>query len=139
MSNHSQLDPLTNRQQDICSYAGVFGALLALTCLIQHIMITRSHWIVFMLTAFYIFIIIAFVLFAFQQYYSPLLLIISAALSMTAEFILMKNFVFSLVVLLLFLYCVVIVVVVYTEQLPRLLKQKYLAKKAEENEWRGKL
>jgi len=139
MSHHSQLNPLTSRQQDLCSYAGTFGALLGITCLVQHMMITRAHWITFAMTGVYIFIIISYILLAFQQTISPVLLIASAILSMATEWVLIKNYVFSLVVLLLFIYSVVIVVVIYIEQIPALLKQKALARRAEEEEWRGKI
>lgn len=132
-------NPLNTRQQDTCSYAGLFGALLALTCLIQHIVITRAHWITFMMLGIYIFVITAFVLLALQKSAAPVLLIIAASLSFIAEVILIRNGVFSLAVLLLFIYNVVIVVIIYMEEIPLLLKQKSLAMKAEEELWKDKI
>jgi uncharacterized membrane protein SirB2 len=60
-------NPLTARQQDICGYTGLFGALIALTCLIQHILITKAHWITFTLPGIYLFVIMAFVLLGLQK------------------------------------------------------------------------
>jgi hypothetical protein len=139
MANYSHLDPLTNRQKDICSYASVFGALLGLTCLIQHITITRAHWLTYTLALAYVLIIVCFILLGLQYWFSPVSLIVAIALSMFAEFILIKNGVFSLVVLLQFIYSVIVVVVIYTEQIPKLLKQKALAIKAERDEWKDKI
>lgn len=131
--------PLTNRQQDICGYTGLFGALIALICLIQHIAITRAHWITFIMVGIYLFVIIAFILLALQKNIALILLITAAVLSFIAELILVRNGIFSLVVLLLLLYNIIIIVAVYAEQIPRLLKQKALSMKAEEDLWKDKI
>jgi membrane-bound ClpP family serine protease len=132
-------NPLTNRQQDICSYTGLFGVLITLTCLIQHMAITKAHWITFTMLGIYLFIIMAFVLLGLQKSMSPLLLIIAAALSLIAELILTISGIFSLAVLLLLLYTVIIVISLYAEQIPRLLKQKALEIKVEEDLWKDKI
>ncbi|MEK7224219.1 MAG: hypothetical protein AAB221_00865, partial [Bacteroidota bacterium] len=64
---------------------------------------------------------------------------ISGAYSAFTEYQWMKHYSFSLVVLLLFIYHVIIIVAMYVEQIPERLKQKRLAEKAEEDEWRGKI
>lgn len=132
-------NPLTNRQQDICGYTGLFGALIALVCLIQHIAITKAHWITFTMVGIYLFVIIAFILLAFQKSIAVVLLIIAAVLSFIAELILVRNGIFSLIVLLLLLYNIITVVAIYAEQIPRLLKQKSLSMKAEEDLWKDKI
>jgi amino acid permease len=87
----------------------------------------------------YLFAIVSFILLALQKRFAVILLIISGAYSAFIEYQWMRYDVFSLVVLLLFMYHVIIVVTVYVEQIPERLKQKELAKKKEEDEWRGKI
>jgi len=130
---------LTNKQQDFFTYTGTFGALLATTCLVQHMAITRDHWITYVITLIYIFSILGFVLLALKKVFAPLLLVISTILVLAAELILITNLVFSLVVLLLFLYTTVIVVSMYIEQLPQKLKKQALAEKMEKEAWKDKL
>ena len=133
------MNPLTNKQQDICAYTGVFGALLNATCLVQLIIITREHWISFAMLGIYIFSILAFISLGLQKAIAPWLLIIAAVLLFITELVFLFNGVFSLVVLLSFIYSVIIVVVVFAEELGRKLKEKALAEKAEALEWRDKI
>jgi len=133
------MSKLTNRQQDFFTYTGTFGALLGITCLIQHMAITRDHWITYAMMLIYIFSILGFVLLALKKVLAPPLLIISTFLVLTAELILITSFVFSLVVLLLFLYNTVIVVSMYIEQLPQKLKKQAMAEKIEAEAWKGKI
>lgn len=135
----SSHNALTNRQKNICEYGGIFGVLLSLTCLIQHMTVTIVSDITKAMLPGYLFAIIAFALLGFQKSYAVILLIISGAYSAFTEYQWMNNYAFSLVVLLLFMYHVVIIVIVYTEQIPERLKQKELAKKREEDEWRGRI
>ncbi|HKZ65363.1 MAG TPA: hypothetical protein VJ111_03355, partial [Chitinophagaceae bacterium] len=79
---------LTNKQQDFFTYTGTFGALLATTCLVQHMAITRDHWITYVMTLIYIFSILGFVLLALKKVFAPLLLVISTILVLAAELIL---------------------------------------------------
>jgi len=58
---------ITERQQNICIYGGLFGALLTATCLIQHIVISGNHWIAFILLGIYVYTLFAGVLLAFQN------------------------------------------------------------------------
>jgi len=87
----------------------------------------------------YVFAIISFLLLGFQIHFSVFLLIVSAAISLMIEFLWMANFAFSLVVLLLFLYHGVIVVVVFVEGIPKKLRMKSAAAKAERDLWAGKI
>jgi ABC-type glycerol-3-phosphate transport system permease component len=87
----------------------------------------------------YIFSILGFVLLALKKVSAPVLLIVSAVFVLIAELILIRSFVFSLVVLLLFLYSTVIVVSLYVEQLPKKLKEQALAEKIENEMWKDKI
>ncbi|TXJ25723.1 MAG: hypothetical protein E6Q24_12565 [Chitinophagaceae bacterium] len=71
---------LSERQQNICIYGGIFGVMLAATCLIQHIRFSTSHWIAFVLMGVYVYSLLVFVLLSLQKEISPLLMITSSAL-----------------------------------------------------------
>ena len=133
------MSKLTNKQQELFAYTGTFGALLATTCLIQHLAIARDHWIAHSLTLIYIYAILSFILLALKKTFAPVLLITCTVLVLLAEVILITSFVFSLVVLLLFLYSTVIVVLLYIEQLPRKLKEQALAEKMEAEMWKDRI
>ncbi len=139
MYSSSYFNPPTNRQQDICSFGGVIGLLLSLTCLVQLMIYGTSYWLVPVLMGIYIFTAIAFLLLVLQKPVAPLLLIISAVLLLLAELIWIRARSFSLVVLLLFLYCVLAVIFIYIEQVPAALRQKQLALREEAEQWRGKI
>lgn len=139
MAANSQLNPLTERQQNLCEYGGTFGVLISLTCLIQHIIVAIPQWITRAMIILYIFIIIAFFLLALKKHYAPVLVIISAVFSLVLEYIWMTHYSFSLVVLALFIYMISIIVTLHVEQVPQKLKEKRLAEIKEEQEWAGKL
>ena len=139
MTTTGNLHPLTNRQKDICTYGGIIGVMLSLTCLIQLMIIGTTHWMVAVLLLIYLVPITAFTCLALQKPIAPVLLIISSVLALAAEIAWIRAQQFSLVVLLLLLYNIVAVVFVYVEQVPQRLKQKRLAEKAEASLWEGKI
>lgn len=139
MAANSQLNPLTERQQNLCEYGGTFGVLISLTCLIQHIIVAIPQWITRAMIILYIFIISSFFLLALKKHYAPVLVIISAVFSLVLEYIWMTHYSFSLVVLALFIYMISIIVTLFVEQVPQKLKEKRLAEIKEEQEWAGKL
>jgi hypothetical protein len=129
----------TSKQQDLCGYCGAFGALIALTCIIQLLIIANVHWIAFTLLAMYLFIMSSFTLLALQKPVAPLLLIISSVLSFIAEATLILTYLFSVIVIVLFIYCVTITAVIFVEQIPKRLKEKAIMIKAERKTWAGKI
>lgn len=137
MTQH--LNPLTNRQKNICEYGGIFGVLLSLTCLIQHIAVAIPGIITNPMIPGYLFAIVAFALLGLQKSWSAILIIISGANAVFTEYQWMKHYSFSLVVLMLFIYHVIIVIGIYTERIPEALKQKQKIQKEEENLWKGKI
>ena len=139
MSTPSPLSPLNSYQENICTEGGTFGALLSVTCFIQHVVVTLSTWITQAMIPAYLFIIAAFILLAFQKSVSPILIIIGTAFSMVIEWIWLHDFAFSLVVLSLFLYHVALLVVLFVEGIPKKLKQKQQLKNEEDQQWAGKI
>jgi hypothetical protein len=132
------MNTLTNKQQDVCTYTGLFGVLLNTTCLIQLLTIIREHWISYALLAVYSFSVVAFSLLGLQKAIAPWLLILCAIFLFIAEIVFLFSGVFSLVVLLSFMYSVVIVAVLFIEQFPKKLKEKAQAEKAEAMAWRDR-
>jgi hypothetical protein len=130
---------LTSKQQDICTYAGSFGAMISAACFVQLMVISRDHWLAFVLLGINAFAILAFILLALQKAVAPLLLIAVAALLFLAKLVYIFSGVFSLLVLISFLYSMVVVAVLFVEQLPKKLKEKALAEKAESLVWKDKI
>jgi hypothetical protein len=140
MSGQSPLNPLTIRQENICTYGGVFGILLTLTCLIQHLAVTNpQHWSAKLIVPAYLFAIFSFLLLAFQKIIALIFLIVSAVFSLGVELVWLRDASFSLVVLILLMYHVVMIVVLFAEQIPARLKQKRMAALEEEMKWAGKI
>lgn len=134
------LNPLTERQQNFCTYGGTFGILIALTCLIQHmVVVVRSNWVTHTMIMFYVIIAVFFLLLALQKSFAPILLIIGAVFSLITQYIWMRELSFSLAVLLLFVYHIILLVALYTEQVPGQLLRKRRAEIEEESKWAGKL
>ena len=133
------MNSLTERQQNLCIYGGLFGAMLTATCLIQHIALATSHWIAFVLMGVYVYALLVFILLAFQKMWAPLLLITSTSLIMISLVFVLAGGFYSLALILLFVYCTVMTIVIYMEQLPARLKQKALLKRQEELTWRDKI
>lgn len=133
------MNNFTERHQNICIYGGIFGAMLAATCLIQHISLSRTHWISFTLLGVYAYSITVFIVLSLQKSWAPVLLIISSSMIMIVLVFLLVGGFYSLALILLFLYSVVMTIVIYMEQLPSRLKEKAQLKKQEELAWRDKI
>jgi hypothetical protein len=130
---------LNERQQNICIYGGLFGALLATTCLIQHMVISGTHWIAFILMGIYIYTLLAFLLLAFQKAIAPILLIGAASLMLITVLFVRLAGLISPALVLLYLYCTIMTVLVYIEYLPQRLKEKEMLKRNEEIVWKDKI
>ena len=130
---------LTNREKNLCEYSAVFGVLLTLTCLIQHIIVAIPGPVTNPMLPAYVFIVISFLLLGFQKDFSIIFLIISAAISLIIVYLWITHYSFSLVVSLLFVYHIVIVIVLVIESIPKKLRMKKAAAKAERDQWAGKI
>lgn len=133
------LNPLTERQQNFCTYGGTFGVLITVTCLIQHLVVAIPNWLTNSMIFLYLFISVFFLLLALQKSFAPVLLFVGAFFSLLIQYFWMKDLSFSLAVLLLFVYHVIMIVVLYTEQIPGRLKLKRQAEIEEEQKWAGKI
>jgi hypothetical protein len=129
----------TNRQQDLCAYLGIFGVLIALTCIVQLLIIANAHWIPLTLLGMYLFVLTSFILLALQKSVAPLLLIISSSLSLLSETALILTGLFSAIVIIQFIYSIVITIFIYMDEIPKRLKEKAVLLKAEKDSWAGKI
>ena len=130
---------LINKEKNLCEYGGSFGIFLTLTCLIQHFIFAIPGPVTGPMIPAYMFSIAAFIFLALQKPISIVLLIISAALSFIIEYLWIMHYAFSLVVLLLFIYHAIIIVIVFMENIPKKLKMKKAAQKAERDMWADKI
>jgi hypothetical protein len=129
----------TNRQQDLCAYLGIFGVLIALTCIVQLLILANAHWIPLTLLGMYLFVLTSFILLALQKSVAPLLLIISSSLSLLSETALILTGLFSAIVIIQFIYSIVITIFIYMDEIPKRLKEKAVLLKAEKDSWAGKI
>lgn len=136
---HPASGTLTHQQKNICEYGGLFGILLSLTCLIQHLVAAIPNKITNPMIPVYILCITAFLLLALLKPVALYFLFAGALLTLVIEWRYITHYAFSLVVLLLFLYHVIMIVLLLTEQIPQRLIRIRQLKEAEEAEWRGKI
>ncbi|MET0394663.1 MAG: hypothetical protein ABW019_16075 [Chitinophagaceae bacterium] len=130
---------LTTGDKNVCSYTGVFGILIAATCLFQNLLFFNPHSVTTALILIYLVAITAFSLLIAQHQAAPVLLIITTALLIVGLLLLLINAVVSMIVGVLFLYAVVITSVVYAEGFPAKFRQKALAERAERDLWKDKI
>lgn len=135
----SSAENLSNYQKNLCEYGGLFGVLLALTCLVQHFIAAIPSPVTNPMIPVYFLAITAFILLGLLKTEAIYFLIASAALVMLVEWQFIRYYAFSLVVLLLFIYHIVFIGILYSEGIPAKLKQAKKQKQEEEAEWRGRI
>jgi predicted membrane protein len=129
------MEHLSKQQESFCENAGIFGVLISLACLIQHMVFMIPHWVTFTVMAVYILCIASFILLAKKQPAAPVFLIISSGLIFLLEILMMLSLTFSLVLLLLLLYLSVITIVLYIAGTPAQLKKRSVFLKEEAAKW----
>lgn len=129
------MEHLSKEQESFCDNAGLFGALLSITCLVQHLVFMLPHWINYTITGVYILSIVSFILLAKKNAVAPLLLIISAVLVLLLEVFMTLAMAFSLVLVMLLVYLVVITILMYAGGAAKQLKRRHTALKEEAAEW----
>jgi predicted membrane protein len=130
---------LTKKQEEFCVVAGVAGAALSITCLLQHFYFMYSLWFTWLMAFVYIFSTVAFILLARKSRFAPICIIITAVLLFIDELLLVLSLTFSVVVVLLMIYSIVMIVLIYMDNLPQKFKAIAAEKEAENNYWKDKL
>ncbi|TMI69371.1 MAG: hypothetical protein E6H09_19795 [Bacteroidetes bacterium] len=130
---------LTKSEKNLIEYGGALGVALAATCLIQHFIFAIPSPVTKPMVPAYFFMILAFLFFAFQKHFSIILLIISGAFSLIIELVWLLHISFSLVVTMLFSYHLIVIITLFIEDIPKKLRMKRDAERAEKEMWAGKI
>ena len=128
---------LTRQQESFCENTGLFGVMMSVTCLGQHLFYMIPHWITFTIIAVYLLCIAGFVLLMKKSVVALRILFISSILIFLLEAFMLLTLTFSLVLLLLLIYLVIIVALLYTGDVQKQLKEKMIAEKEEAAKWNG--
>jgi hypothetical protein len=129
------MEQLTQKQESFCNNAGLAGILIAIACLIQHLVMMIPGWITISIIGVYMLSIVAFILLTKKQVQAPLLLLISAILILLLKIFMLVNLTFSLVLVLLLVYLAAIVSVLYVDQYHIALRARAAALKADAAQW----
>jgi predicted membrane protein len=128
---------LTKQQEGFCENAGLFGVMISIACLIQHMFFMIPSWVTFTIIGIYILCIAGFALLMKKSAVALRLLFISAILIFLLEAFMIYSLAFSLVLLILLLYLMVIVVLLYMGEIQKQLQKKAAAEKEEAAKWNG--
>jgi len=128
---------LTRQQESFCENAGLFGVMMSIACLAQHLFFMIPHWITFTIIAVYLLCIAGFVMLMKKSVVALRILFISSILVFLLEAFMLLTLTFSLVLLLLLIYLVIAVVLLYTDGVQKKLKEKMIAEKEEAAKWDG--
>ena len=130
---------LTSEEKNLCGYGAAFGVVLAIICLVQHTLLVIQTPLTNSVVPVYFFIIIAFLFLGLQKPFSILLLIVGTILTMIIEWLWAIHYSSSLVVFLLLMYQVILLVILFALDVPKKLKMKQAAEKADRDMWAGKI
>jgi len=128
---------LTRQQESFCENTGLFGVMIAVACLIQHMVFMIPGWITFTVIGVYILCITGFVLLMRKSVIAFRLLFISALLIFVLEGFMIFSLAFSLLLLILLAYLLIIVALLYSGEIKKQLQQKDIAEKEEAAKWSG--
>lgn len=128
---------ITRQQESFCENAGLFGVMISIACLIQHMFFMIPGWITFTIIGVYILCITGFVLLMRKSAVALRLLFISAILIFLLEGFMILSLAFSLVLLILLVYLLIIVALLYSGDAQKELRKKAIAEKEEAAKWNG--
>ena len=131
------MEHLTKKQESFCENGGIFGALISLTCLIQHLIFMVHGWITYSFIPVYLLSIIGFVLLARKSSKAYLVILISTVLIFVVEALMIIGLVFTVILLILWVYSVLIIVFIKVDHIQKQLYQKEKSEKAEREKWDG--
>lgn len=128
---------LTKQQESFCENAGLFGVMISVACLAQHLFFMIPGWVTFTIIGVYILCISGFALLMKKSVVAFRLLFISAILVFLLEAVMIYTLAFSLILFLLLVYVIVIVVLLFVGDTQKQLHKKALAEKEEAAKWDG--
>ena len=131
------MEQLTKQQENFCEIAGIFGVMISLSCLIQHLFFMIPHWITISIIGIYILCITGFVLLIKKSVAASPVLLISVILVFLLEILMTLSLTFSLVLMILLVYLIIIVALLYTGDVKTQIKKKRIAVREEKAKWDG--
>ena len=133
------LNPLTKNQQEFCTWAGVFGALISAAALIQHMVFMIPSTLTYLMLLPYLFIIFSFCMLAAQQLAASVLLVIATVFALGISVLFVFGGAFSPLVIIQLLYCIIVTSYLFLENIQEKLRRKKMMKQAEEDLWKDKI
>jgi|GEM_PF-4936054 len=144
--NNKPIQPLTDGDKEFCGFAGAAGIVLSFACLLQNWSIMPiDHWITLLITAVFIYCMVAFCLLAAKKKYAPLCVYISGfliyayAIGLILLFVLYLTLIFSWIFVILVFYNITISIAIYAKGMPAKLKLYHEEKQADKAYWADKL
>ena len=129
------MEILREKDKDFCEMAGLFGCLIAITCILQQFFFMESHWISYCIAAVYVLCLVGFFLLTRKSALAFPLLLTGAISTYILEVGINVLLTFSLVLVILLLYTTAIVSILWIDQIQNRLTAYNRQLKAEENEW----
>jgi hypothetical protein len=128
---------LTKPQESFCENMGLAGVMITGATLIQHMIFMIPGVVTIAVIAVYILTVTGFILLMRKSLVALPLLLISAVLVLLTEVFMILSLAFSLMVFILLLYLIVVVTLLYSGEIQKQLKKKYLEEKEEAAKWNG--
>jgi len=141
----TRIKELTSKDEEFCAVSGVAGTVLSVVCLFQNWYILTWHWFSLIISAIFLFSILAFVLLVKKSSAAFICICISAVLLFAyTVFLILSIFlyqvlIFSWVFTVLLVYNITISIVIFANNIPEKLKQRRKKMQEESAYWKGKL
>ena len=121
-----------------CFYAGLFGVLISVVSLFQMFVFGAENWMALLVMLVELFSVTAFSFLMAKSRFTLPLLFSSTVLMLLMNLLFILTLSFSLIIVLLLLYSIVMLSIFWANGYSAYLKQRYIAKKKEEQEWQNK-
>lgn len=135
----SPLNPLTKGQQEFCTWAGVFGALIAAASMIQHMIFMIPNTLTYLMLIPYLFIIFSFSMLAAQKVVASVLMVIASVFALCIAALIIFGGAFSPLVFIQLIYCIIVTSYLFLENIQEKLRRKQALEQAEADLWKGKI
>lgn len=133
------LNPLTKNQQEFCTWAGVFGALIAAAAMIQHMVFMIPSTLTYLMLIPYLFIIFSFCMLAAQKLAASVLMVIASVCALGISALFIFGGAISPLVFIQLIYCIIVTSYLFLENIQEKLRRKQALEQAEEDLWKGKI
>ncbi len=133
------MDHLTKKDVNFCETAGLYGVIMSLACLFQHLYFMIPGMITITIIGLYMISTISFVMLMKKSTLALLFLAISTGLILLIIIVMALSLAFSLVLILFFIYLVVITAIGFSSDLQKHLRAQKQAEEADAAEWAGKI